>query len=192
MKPREQIMRAHEDAVIEVFIKWLNSKQGTNFKVISKPDPPDAIAQDGNQYIWIEHADIFRSWEEARETISSVTPGEDPYERKEHPIFSPDQRIALAFIATLNKKLSKTSYETWYKKYGQGFLILTEQDPLFNQSSWECINEHLAESNFDNDKGYFKSVFLGYRCMIGLDFIEVCLNNSQQINPADPAQAPGS
>lgn len=64
MKPREQIMRSHEDAVIEVFIKWLNSKQGTNFKVICKPDPPDAIAKDGDQYIWIEHADIMNTTSE--------------------------------------------------------------------------------------------------------------------------------
>ncbi len=188
MKPREQIQRAHEDAVINSFLAWYNSKNTTNFIVIEKPDPPDAIAKDGDKLIWIEHADIYRSYEEAQEERSFVTPGEKPYIRKEHPIFSPDERTAIAFITTLHKKISKVSYEEWHIKYGQGFLILTERDPLFSQSTWDCINEHLDSTSFINNTGFFKSVFLGYRCMNGLDFIEVVLKNSQQINAPDAAK----
>jgi len=187
MKPREHIKQAHENAVIDSFLTWFNSKHGTNFKIMDKPDPPDAIVQDGDKYFWIEHADIYRSWEEAREERSAVTPCENPYERQEHPIGNPDKRTAIAFVSTLNSKLSKDSYEKWHNKYGQGILILTERDPLFNQSTWECINEHLNSSTFDNDRGFFKKIFMGYRCAIGLDFIEVELKLSEQGTSPDAA-----
>lgn len=173
MKPREQIKQAHEEAVIEQFLAWYNSKHGTAFKVIEKPQPPDALAQDQEKYIWIEHSDIYRSWEEAREERSTVTPGETPYERQEHPIYAPDERTALAFVSTLNKKLSKDSYDKWFRKYGPGILILTERDPLFDQSTWDCIIEKLKSSPFEDNRGFFKNIFLGYRSREGLLFIEV-------------------
>lgn len=178
MKPREKIQSAHEDAVIEQFLTWYNSKHGTEFKVFDKPQPPDALARDNDQVIWIEHADIYRSWEEAREERSAVTQGETQYDRLEHPIIEPDKRTAAAFVTTINKKLSKSSYEKWYKKYGPGFLILTERDPLFDQSTWDCISEELDSFSFDNDKGYFKKVIFGYRSMRSLAFIEVKYQNS--------------
>ena len=173
MKPREEIKQAHEESVIEQFLAWYNSKHGTAFRVIEKPQPPDALAQDHEKYIWIEHADIYRSREEAREERSAVTPGETPYERQEHPIYEPDKRTAVAFVSTLNKKLSKDSYDKWFKKYGPGILILTERDPLFDQSTWNCIIEKVNAHFFEDDKGYFERVFFGYRSMEGISFIEV-------------------
>ena len=173
MKPREQIKQAHEDAVIDEFLSWYNSKYKTRFKIIEKPDPPDAIAKDEDRYIWIEHADIYRSSEEAKEERSEVTLGEEPYARQEHPICEPDKRTAIAFISTLRKKLSKHSYDKWSEKYGRGILILTERDPLFSQSTWDVISTDVNSFTFEDDKGYFKNVFLGYRSMGRLDFIDV-------------------
>jgi len=177
MKPREQIKQTHEDAVVDQFLSWYNSKHETKFKVIDKPEPPDAVAQENEKYLWIEHADIYRSSEEAREERSTVTPGEKPYERQEHPIVEPNKRVAVAFVSTLNNKLSKDSYEKWYEKYGPGILVLTERDPLFDQSTWDCISTELDSCSFEHDKGYFKEVFLGYRSMGGLAFIEVKYRN---------------
>jgi hypothetical protein len=173
IKPREVIKQAHEDSVIELFLEWYNAENQTQFTVINKPEPPDAIVQYGNKTIWIEHADIYRSTEEAREERSAVTPGETPYYRQEHPIHEPDIRIAFAFISILKKKLLKDSYEKWFKIYGPGILILTERDPLFSQSTWDCITEKLESESFQNDKGYFETVYLGYRSMNSLAFMRV-------------------
>ena len=178
MKPRERIKQAHEDAVIDQFLGWYNSKHGTEFCVFEKPEPPDALAQHDDKFMWIEHADIYRSSEEAREERAAVTSGETPYERQEHPICEPDKRTAFAFITTLTKKLSKDSYDKWFEKYGPGILLLTERDLLFNDSTWDCITEQLKVHNFRNDKGYFETVYLGYRSMGGLAFIEVEYQNS--------------
>ena len=179
MKPREVIKQSHEDAVIEQFLEWYNSKNQTQFEVIQKPEPPDAIAQYGDKTIWIEHADIYRSTEEAREERSAVTPGETPYNRQEHPIYEPGKRTAFAFVSTLRKKIRKDSYEKWFNIYGPGILILTERDPLFTQSTWDCITEKLESESFQTDKGYFETVYLGYRSMGSLAFIEVEYQNSQ-------------
>lgn len=178
MKPREAVKQAHEDAVISEFLDWYNLANKSNFKLIAKPEPPDAIAKYLKKEIWIEHADIYRSAEEAREERSAVTPGEKPYNRQEHPIFEPDKRTANALIATLKKKIQKNSYEEWFKKYGGGFLILTERDPPFDQSTWDRINDELKKASFQNDKGFFESVYLGYRSGGGLAFIEIKYRNS--------------
>ena len=175
MKPREQIKQMHEDDVIEQFLSWHNSKCKTQFTVIEKPEPPDAIAKDGNNYIWIEHADIYRSMEEAKQERSTVTPGEEPYERQEYPIFEPDKRTAVAFEKILLKKLSKKSYSKFAEKYGLGILLLTERDPLFSKSTLNCIGDRLKSCDFNN-KGYFGSVYLGYRNMSNLVFVEVFTN----------------
>lgn len=178
MKPREKIKQAHEDAVIDQFLEWYNLKHGTKFEVFEKPDPPDALAQHDGKFVWIEHADIYRSSEEAREERAAVTPGENPYERKEHPIYDPDKRTAFAFAATLRKKLSKNSYDIWFEQYGPGILVLTERDPLFDESTWDCISDKLKVEIIQNDKGYFHTVYLGYRSMGGLAFIEIEYQNS--------------
>ena len=179
MKPREQIKKSHEDAVIGEFLSWYNSKHKTKFKVIERPkEQPDAIVQDENKYIWIEHADIYRSLEEAKAERSAVTAGEKPYERQERLIHEPDKRTAIAFVSTLKKKLPKTSYEKCTEKYGQGILILNERDALFNQSTLDCILTEFKSCTFEYDKGYFKKVFLGYRSTGGLAFIDMEYQNS--------------
>ncbi|MBW2621988.1 MAG: hypothetical protein JRD68_03715 [Deltaproteobacteria bacterium] len=173
MKYRELVQKRHEKSIIDQFLSWYNIKQGTEFEVVRRPDPPDAIAQDNSNIIWIEHTDIYRSAEEAKEERSFATPGETPYERQERPIRSPDKRIALSFVRNLNKKLSKESYYRNFKALGPGLLVLTERDPLFSQSTWDCILAEIDSYCFANDKGYFQSVFLGYRSKGGLSFLEV-------------------
>lgn len=173
MKPRGKIQQSHENAVIDQFLSWYNLKHRTGFKVFSKPEPPDALAKFKQKVIWIEHADIYRSREEAREERSFITPGETSYERQERPIFEPDNRVSEAFIFTMENKLSKDSYKKCCEKYGPGILLLTERDPLFNQSTWDSMSSALESCSFESDKGYFKKAYLGYRGRNGLGFINI-------------------
>ena len=76
-------------------------------------------------------------------------------------------------------KYSKDSYEKWYEKYGPGILVLTERDPLFDQSTWDSMSSELDSCSFENDKGYFKEAFLGYRSRGGFAFIEIEYQNRQ-------------
>ena len=174
-KGKQTIMRpqAHEDAVVDQFLEWYNSEHETEFSVLEKPKPPAALAQHDGKFMWIEHADIYRSSEEAREEGAAVTPGETLYEGQEHPIDEPDKTTVSAFVTTLDQKISKDSYDKMFEKYGSGILVLTGRDHLVNESTKDCITEQLQMENFPNEKGQFQTVYLGYRSMDDLAFIEI-------------------
>ena len=108
----------------------------------------------------MEHTDAYRSPEEAQEERSHVTLGENSFHRKEHPIVSPDERIVAAVVSNLHSKLQKNSYEAVYEKYGQGTLIVSERDPLFDSHALNNIKMVLSSYNFDGDCGYFKQAYL--------------------------------
>jgi hypothetical protein len=169
---RKEIQRAHEHDVIRQFVTWLNSTTSSHFRVKAKPDPPDAVLCDQccSRWVWVEHADIYRSGEEAHEERSLAVPKEKDYFHIEHPIVEPDQRVATAFIETLGDKLQKTSYACAFETYGPGILILTERDPLFTGSTIKCIHEELTAYDFSADLGCFEHVYLGYRSIGGLRF----------------------
>lgn len=173
MKPREKIKKEHEYSVISDFLKWYNQKCSTNFKINETPDFTDAIACDGNVYLWIEHANVYRNQYEAKEEWSHVVPGEQPF--KLDGIVQKDffELFAEAFISVLESKLYKSSYENLFSKYGKGILLLSERDQLFFNETWKAINRKLSENNFPNDNGYFERVYLAHRNHQGLQFIEI-------------------
>lgn len=132
MHSRKVTQDNHELAVLNEFINWLNSQSHEEFKIIERPDPPDAIIKGNSSTEWLEHTDAYRSPEEAQEERSLVTLGEKTFHRKEHPIVSPDERITAAVVNNLHSKFQKSSYKAAYEKYGQGSLIVSERDPLFD------------------------------------------------------------
>lgn len=173
MRPREQIKRAHESAVIDQFVSWLNRSKGARFTVVDRPDPPDAIIVDGNKASWVEHADLYRDWEEAREELTFVTPGERHICHSENPIADPDLRTAAAFVQTMRDKLTKGSYKPIFEKYGRGYLVISERDPLFDRDTIQEIDCATEAALFREDKRYFKGVFLALRGNSGLVFGKV-------------------
>lgn len=89
MRPRDQISDAHQNAVIDEFVEWLNLNKNTKFKVLERPDPPDAIIYNGKTTTWVEHCDLYRSHDEARSELSFATPGENHIPHSENPISDP-------------------------------------------------------------------------------------------------------
>ncbi len=172
MTSREQVQEAHEHDVIRQFVTCLNSTTSSHFRVTARPDPPDAVLCDEccSRWVWVEHADIYRSGDEAHEERSLAVSGERDYFHKEHPIVEPDQRLATAFVEILDDKLQKLSYACAFETYGPGILILTERDALFTGSTIERIQEKLTAHNFSADLGCFKHVYLGYRSFGRLRF----------------------
>lgn len=173
MRPRDVIKNGHESFVVERFVLWLNERTGRNYEVVGKPEPPDALIEYQGEHKWVEHADIYRSSEEAREEYSSVTPGEEAYFHTEHPIFAPNARIASRVYATLRNKLSKSSYAEAHGKYGPGILVLTERDQLFDKSTLNEIFQFLAGAKYDGDRGFFEAAYLGIQSMGDLEFFQL-------------------
>lgn len=172
-KPREKIKKEHEHYVISDYLKWHNTNYEANYTINETPEYTDAIAFDGASFIWIEHANVYRSQYEAKEEWSLVTPGEEPFNRGNCVIKNFPDLFADSFIAVLESKLYKESYKDLFLNYGKGILLLSERDPLFIPETWEIIKNRLSEKKLEQDRGYFEKVFLAYRSNGGLSFIEV-------------------
>lgn len=163
----------HESAVINNFIVWYNKNTGSNWTVIEHPDPPDAIISNSGATSWIEHADLYRNEEEARSEWTIANPDKRHIPHSENPIWEPNLQTAKALMTLLQDKLSKASYKSAYEKYGQGFLLISEHDPLFDDSTIAEINRITEEVKIVGDKGYFSKVYLAIRTNSGTDYSEV-------------------
>lgn len=172
MNTRKTIKNSHENYVINQFIAWYNKRHRTRYAIVDKPDPPDAIVRSSRRTQWIEHCDIYRNEEEAREEYSAIVPGERFVPHSEHPIFEPDKRTGSALLAAIANKLSKTSYEDYVIKYGKGILIANERDPLFSSTTIQAMRKILG-TQIDIEASHFKSVYLGFRVRNGLQFTKL-------------------
>jgi len=173
MRLRDQVSDAHQNAVVDQFVVWLNLEKKTEFRVEERPNPPDAIIANGEITTWVEHTDLYRNSDEARSELTFVTPGEEHIPHSERPIVDPDNRIAHRLVERMRDKLSKSSYAESFYKYGQGYLVISERDPLFNDDSLETICTVIEDTVFSEDKKYIKEVYLAVRGISKLRFIRV-------------------
>jgi hypothetical protein len=173
MNPRKTIKNSHENYVTNQFLIWYNKRYRGNYIIIEKPDPPDAIACSKNKTIWIEHGDIYRSWDEAREEYSAVIHDEKYILHLEHPIREPDEKTAIALLELIENKKYKQSYEKYAIKYGKGILVANERDPLFDDWTICTIKRKTQDINSDYDLGFFKAVYLSFRTKSGLNFLKL-------------------
>ena len=105
---RHEIQQHHENPILTLFAQHLSSLTGSTYELVEQPDPPDGVLRSQSaQRIWVEVADIYRSVDEAHEERSHVTPGEDRFVHREHPIVSPDERTADATISVIENKIAK-------------------------------------------------------------------------------------
>ena len=161
---REQAKRAREEGIIKEFIELLNQEQSADYKVISRPDPPDAILRSSRGSLWVEHADILRNKEEAHELFAMMNPAEPSYRHQGLAIKGYDG-LADAFIAILHSKLNKASYDGARNEHGPGLLVLSEMDPLFDEWTLESITENLTsylQAYPDGGRKNFSHVYLRY------------------------------
>ncbi len=163
MRPRGGVKHGHEDHVIGQFTEFINQAQGMEYQPLPRrfSEPPDAVLEDGKRYMWVEHADVYRSMEEAREDFSYATPGEETIPHTGGPIVEPNKRIAYAVNRVMSKKLRKESYREVYEEYGMGVLLLTVRDPLFSEGTLREICDFLDNDEVPDDLGYFRAVYLG-------------------------------
>ena len=173
MKDRKRIQDAHEKAVITEFIVWLNGQTGKQYVLGERPDPPDAILHSGDETTWVEHADIYRSADEAHEDRSFAIGDEPPFVHRENPICEPDTRIAKCLIQVLEKKLQKSSYRKIYEEKGAGILLLTLRDPLFDDWTIAAIEKALDGYRAEDDHGFFEFVVLGIWTNGGMRFAKI-------------------
>ena len=111
MKSRAEIQKAHELAVLTAGLAEHNRLHDLSLKVISRPDPPDAILSDGSITTWMELTDAFFSEAWARD-LSSFTSikGHEPMARGAY--MNMDMQLAVNFCDLLVKKATKKLIQT--------------------------------------------------------------------------------
>lgn len=169
MSSRRNVQQQHERAVVADFIEFFAQRRKIAFRVVSEPNPPEAIIQSKRLTRWVEVVDAFWSSEWARDQYSHATPGEKHVSLKS-PQAEPDLTFANSFVASLSKKLEKVSYVPFAQKYGPGYLVVNIDYPLFDRRAYLKAKELWAKGQPWPNRGCFREVFLRIRMFQGYTF----------------------
>jgi hypothetical protein len=172
MNRRRPIQDEHEQFLVDEFIRWWASRTREKFRVISRPNPPEAAVRSDSRTIWLEVTDAFHSLEWAEDLYSHATPGEEHKPMGPGPYVGMDQQTANRAAQVLKKKLSKQSYAEAHAKYGPGILLVGMQSPWFNRETREMMEDACRETDWSTERGYFSQVFIAFRSMNRQEFEE--------------------
>ena len=154
---RRATQEAHERFNINTFITELNRRHRSNYKVISEPNPPEAIIKSQGKTSWVEVTAAFMNRDFAEESWSYATPGEKPRPMPNNVIVGPDAQFSANFVATVKKKLEKPSYEPFRNKYGPGYLVVSVHYPLYGRDTPRFMQKAWAAESVA-DRGCFRSI----------------------------------
>lgn len=159
MPDRRPIKEEHEKFWIQKFLVWHGKAFRSRFRVIARPDPPDAIIRSGRVTRWVEIGDVYWSNEWARDQNSYATPGEAHKPIRGGIYAGMDEQFARKFVKVLRNKLAKSSYADCAAQYGPGYLVLPIMSLFFDHH----IMRQQWNATTAQNLGHFRSVFLGYR-----------------------------
>lgn len=167
MANRGPIKKEHERFHINNFVRWLNLTYRSSYKVISEPEPPEAIIESKYTKSWVEISTAFINSDYARDLMSYITPDEVHKSISGELFVEPDREAAENFVEVVKKKLEKKSYLPIAEKYGQGYLVIPIHNPFFDENTIRLMKEEWHKTKI-NDLGCFKSVRISYRPKIGI------------------------
>lgn len=169
MADRRPIQQAHERAFVESFLNWFNHAYRSNFKVVSEPNPPEAIARSSRTTRWIEISTAFWIKDYAQDLYSYATPGEEHKPVNSGPFLNMDADFAKSFVSVVKNKLEKKSYEPSRDLYGPGYLIVPIKYPCFGRETVHQMKEEWKACAI-NDLGCFRSVYIAYSSLNEIKF----------------------
>jgi hypothetical protein len=162
MKSRAAIQDAHELAVLLDGLAEHNRVHSLNLKVISRPDPPDAILSDGRSTTWMEVTDAFFSEEWAKDLSSyGSIKGHKPMERGLY--IDMDKQFAVNFCDLLTRKAEKNSYKPLIQQYGPGILVVGLESPWLGGETLDAVDEEWIGRGSPNVSATFAYVYLRHR-----------------------------
>jgi len=164
--PRAAVKQAHERAQVNLLTNMLNNRYGSSYEVILEPEPPEAIIKSNRTISWVEVVTAYLNNEFARDINSSVTEGETHHSISGTLIVGPDAQFCQNFTASVRAKLEKKTYEKFRDQYGPGYLVVSIQNPFFDDETLSMINQYWSSLQVA-DLGCFRSVYLTYRVTHG-------------------------
>lgn len=139
------------------FKQWVFEQTNICYVITDGTDPPDFLLDSSTHKTWLEVTDIYLNDDQA-EFLNS---------RKQSYSFDGDEP-ALRLLNQLNRKLSKTSYRPIFEQRGKGILLLTCEDPMFDEANLARVHASFPFSPFE-DQGFFERAYFAYRLCKGPD-----------------------
>jgi hypothetical protein len=170
------VQEQHEGAVITDFVEWLNARRKSKFRVLGKPNPPEALIKSGQTTRWIEVTDAFWTDEYAQDLYSYATPSESHKQIRPGPYTGLDALFASRFARVLIAKLKKRSYMPFLKTYGPGFLIIQLNHPWLNRLTLQEMKKQWRREQPVEDLGCFKHAYITFFSSAGRVFQSWRLN----------------
>jgi len=161
MVDRRPIQQAHEQAYVDRFLAFFNRAYHADFKVISEPNPPEAVIRSSRSIRWVEVSTSFWNKAYAKDLYSYATPGEAHKPVGQWPFQDMDNTFAANFVSVVKKKLEKKSYVPWRDQHGPGYLVIPINHPWFDERTVMCMKDALAASTI-NDIGCFRSIYVAF------------------------------
>ncbi|WP_287719502.1 hypothetical protein [Nitrosomonas sp.] len=155
---RCKVKETHENSVLEAF-KNLSEFNGNTVKILSKPEPPDAIIAINNKDVWVEITDAFITPEHATSLTSSAA-------KDKEWIKSPKKSINIdnfyeILKSVILKKYTKKSIKKIYLERGAGILIVGYFSP-FHYPVHENMEEltNIIKNIYSLNDRIFKEIYL--------------------------------
>ena len=161
------IKKKHERFHTNNFLEWINKTYHCNYRVISEPEPPEAIIQTNSKKSWVEISTAFLNSYYAQDVTSYATSGEKHVRASNGLFLDPDKTAAHNFITVVKKKLEKRSYLPIAKELGPGYLIIPILNPFFDEDTLSAMKDEWNRTEIE-DLGCFRSIFVSYRSTIGI------------------------
>ena len=161
MVDRRPIQQAHERAYVDHFLDWFNRAYRSDFKVISEPNPPEAVIRSSRSIRWVEVSTSFWNEAYAKDLYSFATPAETHKPVGQGPFQDMDNTFAANFVSVVKKKLEKKSYVPWRDQHGPGYLVVPIKHPWFDKQTVGRMRDAWAASAI-NDLGCFRSVYVAF------------------------------
>lgn len=164
--PRRAVQEAHERFNVDLLIDTLNKRHRSKHKVISEPNPPEAIIRSGKTTRWVEVVTVFWNSDFAKDLYSYATEGEDHKPIGDGVFTNVTHEFANSFVTAVQNKLEKATYEPFRNAYGPGYLLVSIQFPFFGKDAFDFIYREWCKREFQ-DRGCFRSIYLAYRVFDG-------------------------
>lgn len=161
MNKRRVVQQLHERFNINLFLGEFNFRYHADFKIISEPNPPEAVIQSKYSTRWVEVTTAYLSHEYATDLNSYAAKGEKHKPRRQAQIINSDEQFAKQFVSVVKKKLEKSTYESSFKRYGKGYLVVSIKYPSFDVDTLKLI-ERLWDEAQVIERGFFKSIYIVY------------------------------
>lgn len=161
MANRRPIQQSHERANVEHFLKWFNRAYRSDFRVISEPNPPEAVIRSSRTTRWVEVSTAFLSDAHAKDLYSYATPGERHKPVGSGSFLGMDEEFAKSFVSIVKKKLEKQSYVPCREEHGPGYLVIPIQNPFFNGQTVAAMKDAWKNCDID-DRRCFRSIYIAF------------------------------